>query len=152
MGCEDVEASETWKEPDAGESTGWVGTNLGGDTIESPRREGMDAFVSVDARCSIGGGFLEETSWEDVDADEGCRSRKEVPNVTAGVFASSLGVGLGEIPSSTSCSSLAGGDGGGGPTLFEAGPDWTNRAGWERSGLGAGPDVTGVDRSDRLTL
>ena len=72
--------------------------------------------------------------------------------MTAGVFASSLGVGLGEISSLTSCSSLAGGDGGGGPTLFGGASDWTNRAGWERSGLGAEPDGTGVVRSDRPTL
>lgn len=72
--------------------------------------------------------------------------------MTAGVFASSLGVDFEETSSSAACSSLAGGDGGGGPTLFEEGPDWTNRAGWERSGLGVWPDVIGVDRSDRLTL
>lgn len=117
-----MDASEAWKEPDAGESTGCVVRNLEGVVrVESPRRD-MDAFVSVDARCSTGGGFLEERSLEDVEVDEGCRSRNEVPNVTAGVFASSLGVGLVGISSSASCSSLAGGDGGGGPTLFEAAP------------------------------
>ena len=63
MGCEDVDASVTWKEPDRGESIGCVGANLGVvGTVESPRREDMDAFVSVDARCNIGAGFLEETS------------------------------------------------------------------------------------------
>ena len=63
MGCEDVDASAIWKEPDAGESIGCVGTNLGGfDIVETPRREDIDAFVSVEARCSIGVGFLEETS------------------------------------------------------------------------------------------
>ena len=142
-----------WNEPDAGESTDCVGTNLGVvDTVESPRREDMEAFVSVDARCSTGGGFLEETSREGVEVDESCRSCNGVPKVTAVVFASTLGVGLGEISWSASCSSLAGGDGGGGPTLFEAAPDWTNRAGWEESGLEAGLDVMGADRSDRPTL
>ena len=153
MGCEEVDASAIWKEPDAGESTGCVGTNLGGiETVESARREDMDAFVSVEARCSMGRGFLEETSWEDVEVDEGCRSRNEVPKVTAGVLASSLGVGFRETASSASCSSLAGGDGGGGPILFETAPDWTNKAGWGGSGSGAGPDVMDVERSDRPTL
>ena len=152
-GCEDVDASVTWKEPDAGESTGCAERNLGGvDRVETARREDIDAFVSVEARCRIGASFLEETSLEDVEVDDGCRSRNEVSNVTAGVFVSSLGVRAGKFSSSGPCSSLAGGDGGGGPTLFEAAPDWTNRAGWERSGLGAGPDVMGVDRSDRPTL
>jgi hypothetical protein len=72
--------------------------------------------------------------------------------VTAGVFASTLGVDLGEISSSAACSSLAGGDGGGGPNLFEACPDWTNKAAWDRSGLGVWLDPVDVDRSDRLTL
>ena len=59
-GCEDVDASVIWNDSDAGESTGCVGMNLGGvEIVESPRREETDAFVSVDARCSIGAGFLE---------------------------------------------------------------------------------------------
>ena len=63
MGCEDVDASVAWKEPDRGESIGCAGTNLGVVcTVESPRREDMDAFVAVDARCNIGAGFLAETS------------------------------------------------------------------------------------------
>ena len=62
-GCEEVDASATWKESDTGESTVWAGMNLGGvDTVDNARREDMDAFVSVDARCSIGAGFLGETS------------------------------------------------------------------------------------------
>lgn len=72
--------------------------------------------------------------------------------MTAGSFGSTLGVVLGENSSSGACSSLAGGDGGGGPTLFEAMSDWLNRAGCGRSCLGAGPDIRGVERSDRLTL
>lgn len=64
--------------------------------------------------------------------------------MTAGALGSTLGMGFREISSSAVCSSLAGGDGGGGPTLFEVCPG--------RSGLGAGPDATGADRSDRLTL
>lgn len=70
-GWEDVDASAIWKESDTGESVGCVGTNLGGvDIVERPRREDMEAFVSVDARCSIGAGFLEEASWDD-EVDEG---------------------------------------------------------------------------------
>jgi len=71
-GCEDVDASATWKESDTGESAASVGMNLGGvDIVEKPRREDMDAFVSVDARCNIGAGFLEEASWDDLEVDEG---------------------------------------------------------------------------------
>lgn len=63
IGCEDVDASDTLKDSDAGESTPRAGRNLGGvDIVEGTRREDMDAFVSVEARCSIGAGFLEETS------------------------------------------------------------------------------------------
>ena len=70
--------------------------------------------------------------------------------MTAGALASTLGVGEGS--SSAACSSLAGGDGGGGPTLFEAASGWVNRAGCGGSCLEAGPDTSGVDRSDRPTL
>ena len=72
--------------------------------------------------------------------------------MTAGVFASTLGVGLGGISSPAPCSSLAGGDGGGGPTLFKARSGCVNRAGCGGSCLGTGPDTMGVDRSDRPTL
>lgn len=62
-GWEDVDASPVWKEADTGESTDCAGANLGVfGIVESPRREDMEAFVSVDARCSIGAGFLEKTS------------------------------------------------------------------------------------------
>ena len=72
--------------------------------------------------------------------------------MTAGGFGSTLGVDLGENSSSVACSSLAGGDGGGGPTLFKATSGWVKRAGCGRSCLGTGPDTRGVDRSDRPTL
>ena len=68
--------------------------------------------------------------------------------MAVGIVASSLGVDFKETSSSTACSSFAGGDGGDGGE----GPDWTNRAGWERPGLGVWPDAIGIDRSDRLTL
>lgn len=62
-GCEDVDASARWKESNTGESVACVGMNLGGVVIvEGLRREDMDAFVSVDARCNIGAGFLEGAS------------------------------------------------------------------------------------------
>jgi hypothetical protein len=71
-GCEDVDASAIWKESDTGESAACVGMNLGGvDIVERPIREDMDAFVSVDARCNIGAGFLEGASWDDLEVDEG---------------------------------------------------------------------------------
>lgn len=151
-GCEDVDASATWKESDIGESAACVGMNRGGvDIVERPKRD-MDAFVSVDARCNIGAGFLEGASWDDPEVDESRGSRNEVPNVTAGSFDSTPGVVLGEGSSSAACSSLAGGDGGGGPILFEAMSDWLNRAGCGRSCLEAVPDTRGVGRSDRPTL
>lgn len=62
-GCEDVDASDMWNESDTGESTACAGINLVGvDIVGGTRREDMDAFVSVDARWSIGAGFLEGTS------------------------------------------------------------------------------------------
>jgi hypothetical protein len=71
-GCEDVDASAIWKESDRGESAACVGMNLGGvDIVERPIREDMDAFVSVDARCNIGAGFLEKASWDDLEGDDG---------------------------------------------------------------------------------
>lgn len=72
--------------------------------------------------------------------------------MTAGDFASTLDGGLRGVSSPSPCSSLAGGDGGGGPTLFRAGSDCVNRAGCGGSCLGTGPDTMGVDRSDRPTL
>jgi hypothetical protein len=72
--------------------------------------------------------------------------------VTAGGFGSTLGVVLGENCSSAGCSSLAGGDGGGGPTLFEVASSWSSRTGCGRSCLGAGPEARGAESNDRLTL
>ena len=62
-GCEDVDASDMWNESDTGESAACAGINLAGlDSVDGPMREDMEAFVSVDARCSIGAGFLGGTS------------------------------------------------------------------------------------------